>query len=428
MAFHKGGMVFKYIEASNPENDDVECVPLNSRICVLYLQAPAEGVVYTKFARYGKIEYIKILTAKPVVFVKFARASCAERAVEDGCSTEEGIKAVFMAEIRSQQGKAKLQQNAADPEDQPPRSRLFAVLHDNEMAESQVASLFDKFNGFIAARIVQRKAIAFIKFGTASQAAECMEYFESNPDPSIRKVTLAEARLHPNRTSDGPRADGDRDRAFRPETRMTRDIRDVRDVREMRDIRDVRDMRETTHAVRDERPLRPYRAAREEPAPHYEAASQPRFPSRSFASRPPDASRYPARDVAPATDGRYRAPQDATLVTTVPINDDIPRVPPHGIDPDEPEHSRVFFIIPPQCPISEDSLVSLFRRYKGLQYFQRVRGKSYGYAKYELPESAESAIVELNGKEVAGCPLKVVLATKFTERERLGNKRSHDEI
>eukprot|EP00906_Rhabdomonas_costata_P024898 RCo035703 len=200
MALHKGGMVYKYVESSTPETDDVECHPRNSRICATYLEFPTESGVYSQFSRFGPVEYLKILTGKPVAYVKFPRASCAESAVEAYASGGEGLIGVKMAEVRDEQGRSRVLESALSPEDLPPRSRLFVVLSREASANpGEVEATFSRFPDFVSIRILP--GLAFVKFTTASKAAECIEYFEENPTPWYRTITLAQPKDGPG----GPR-------------------------------------------------------------------------------------------------------------------------------------------------------------------------------------------------------------------------------
>ncbi len=70
---------------------------------------------------------------------------------------------------------------------------------------------------------------------------------------------------------------------------------------------------------------------------------------------------------------------------------------------------RVFFICNP-APPADHVLRDIFGRFGMLSDVWLIRGKNYGYAKFNNRMSAESAITALHGMEVFGVKLKVMLA------------------
>ena len=83
---------------------------------------------------------------------------------------------------------------------------------------------------------------------------------------------------------------------------------------------------------------------------------------------------------------------------------------------------RVFFICNPQPP-AEHILREIFGRFGMLTDVWIVRGKNYGYAKFNSRGSAEAAITALHGMEVFGVKLKVMLADPPPEEGTSRNKR-----
>ena len=70
---------------------------------------------------------------------------------------------------------------------------------------------------------------------------------------------------------------------------------------------------------------------------------------------------------------------------------------------------RVFFICNP-APPADHVLRDIFGRFGMLSDVWLIRGKNYGYAKFNNRMSAEAAITALHGMEVFGVKLKVMLA------------------
>ncbi len=87
---------------------------------------------------------------------------------------------------------------------------------------------------------------------------------------------------------------------------------------------------------------------------------------------------------------------------------------------------RVFFICNPTPP-ADHVLRDIFGRFGILSDVWLIRGKNYGYAKFNNRQSAESAITALHGMEVFGVKLKVMLADPPPE-DGTRNKRPKTSI
>jgi RNA recognition motif-containing protein len=201
--------IFRYLEGASPETDDVTCNPPHSRISVSlpsgHPNASTESEVYAVFSQYGPIESIKLLSKKPVAFIKYTKNSHAERAIEELNGRllnpqDTHLMRVYLAETRAEQGKARLQEASTLAEDDlPPRSRLFVGLGDSPLTEQAFRGLFRSLPGFQSCTLIASKGVGYVKFESASAAAGAVEYFEEHPAPALRRLIFAEPRAAPSR-------------------------------------------------------------------------------------------------------------------------------------------------------------------------------------------------------------------------------------
>jgi len=145
----------------------------------------------------------------------------------------------------------------------------------------------------------------------------------------------------------------------------------------------------------------------------YQAPAVPMVSAQRFA---------PSQPVFPAVPVRARpTPTPATRppptggVPEVTINDDIPDCPPPNLDIDSPPFTRLYYVLSHDCAITADNLVSLFRRYPGLQYVQRGPDRTHGSVKYDNEASAIVALQELDMKRLGTGTLKVAVAKPLTD-------------
>jgi len=521
MALNRGGQVYKYIETATPETDDTHCTPPNSRIVVTTTRTElSETELYAIFSQFGTVEYIKILTTKPVAFIKFDRASSAETVIENAASIIIGgvNPKIFLAETKADQGKQRLQASSLLPDDLPPRSRLFVVLASPDVPAQAVESIFAAFPGFASFRKPEGKPVAFVKFNLASEAAIATESIIARNPPEIKAVMPAEAKGAPGLgmapgvqvmgfraprgapapygaapvaaaprygAYAGPPAYGapahaapaygapayapptygapsasPRLRSNAPSDRLFivtgRNIGhdDLAPFLSQFPGFQALDLKVDPQGIPKgfayasfasvatagaalphvvDAPLNGAilkavyaepRADSQGPRPaaprHYVA------PVASYAQ--PQGPRYGAPAAPAHFGGHYSGGGGAGAPYGGPtLNDDIPRAPSAGIDPDFPPGSRLFYVLSPTAMLTPDNLISLFRRFPGLQYLQPQGGvKNYGFVKYESPDSAAAAAHELNGKAVGGGTLKVVVALPTTEKGPQKRPREYD--
>lgn len=182
-----------------PEN-----FPPNSRLFVLCDKNATEEDLIRHFTEYGDIEYCKLIKdkankqSKGYCYVKFKKASSAAKALEQAEGSRIGN---LDFPIKVQIAAAKGKKNAApvlfssEPEDTPPRSRLFVVCP-KELTEKELHSEFSQFGEFDYCKVIVdkttgiSKGFAYVKFKKASSAAVALENVNETGNISGRNVKV----------------------------------------------------------------------------------------------------------------------------------------------------------------------------------------------------------------------------------------------
>lgn len=142
-----------------------------------------EDEIRTKFSTFGSIEYCKMLKKsnepKGVCFLKYFKTSSAAKAMEEmngKAITRNGSP--IKIQIAEQKNSKK--KYSKEPEDTPPRSRLFVVCP-KEMTEEILNDRFKDFEDLEYCKVItdkingDSKGFAYVKFNKASSAAKAME-------------------------------------------------------------------------------------------------------------------------------------------------------------------------------------------------------------------------------------------------------------
>ncbi|KAL4539612.1 hypothetical protein Ndes2437B_g02024 [Nannochloris sp. 'desiccata'] len=161
--------------------------PPNSRLFVVAGRNTSSDFLRSVFEQYGQVSFVKYLRDKGVAYVKYDRASSAALAIENlhEVTLNEGLGPrlkVMLAEsphsrtlpalhIRRSEEDAPL-----DPDNTPPRSRLFLVVPKNADG-SIIEAEMSRFAGmqYCKTDLVASKGIAFVKYATSSAACMAME-------------------------------------------------------------------------------------------------------------------------------------------------------------------------------------------------------------------------------------------------------------
>lgn len=173
----------RFLYEKDPDN-----VPPHSRLFIVCGRSTTPEELTDAFSRYGNIEYCRSIcdkesnTPKGLCYMKFDRASSAALAVEemDGvCMYEHSMP--IRVQIADAKGSGRSKKTyTKEPEDTPPRSRLFVVCP-KEMTEDAIREEFSKYDNLEYCKVItdkvtgESKGVAFVKFYKASSAALAME-------------------------------------------------------------------------------------------------------------------------------------------------------------------------------------------------------------------------------------------------------------
>eukprot|EP00882_Tetradesmus_deserticola_P024175 GHRQ01026407.1.p1 GENE.GHRQ01026407.1~~GHRQ01026407.1.p1 ORF type:complete len:221 (+),score=100.09 GHRQ01026407.1:79-741(+) len=167
-------------------------LPLHSRLFIVCGRSVEEDVLKQAFLPFGNLENIKLIKEKGVCFVKYDKASSAALAMEslNGAVLNNGkgpkLK-VLLAEaptprgVQQQQGVAKLmpqpeQEVPSDPDNVPPRSRLFLVVPktaDGQLIHDELSRYPDL--EYCKTDLIASKGVVFVKYAKASSALQALE-------------------------------------------------------------------------------------------------------------------------------------------------------------------------------------------------------------------------------------------------------------
>ncbi|KAK9916623.1 hypothetical protein WJX75_005036 [Coccomyxa subellipsoidea] len=164
--------------------------PMNSRIFVVCGKSVEADVLTKAFAPYGNIQSVKVVRDKGVAYVKYDKASAAAAAIEALHETvlNDGrgpMLKVMMAEAptrRSVQPRASGEiQVAPDPDNVPPRSRLFMVVPKtaNGLAIEEEMAKFRDLE-YCKVDLIASKGIVFCKYAKTSSALLALEAIMAN--------------------------------------------------------------------------------------------------------------------------------------------------------------------------------------------------------------------------------------------------------
>jgi len=181
--------------------------PPGSRLFVVCGKTAEEELLRNAFVPYGTVTNVKVIRDKGVAYVKFDKASCAADAMENlnGAVLNNGrgpkLK-VLLAESPNQRNIPPTRHQvemelACDPDNIPPRSRLFLVVPktaDPQMIKDEMSKFPDM--EYCKTDLIQSKGVVFCKYSKASAALKAMEYInDSNTLAGYRvKCMLAEPK------------------------------------------------------------------------------------------------------------------------------------------------------------------------------------------------------------------------------------------
>eukprot|EP00878_Enallax_costatus_P022075 GHUV01023407.1.p1 GENE.GHUV01023407.1~~GHUV01023407.1.p1 ORF type:complete len:188 (+),score=39.98 GHUV01023407.1:110-673(+) len=162
--------------------------PLGSRLFIVCGRSVEEDTMKAAFLPYGNVQNIKLIKDKGVCYVKYDKASSAALAMENlnGAVLNNGrgpkLK-VLLAEAptpRGAQQAPKLmipeEQSPTDPDNIPPRSRLFLVVPktaEAKLIHDELARYPDL--EYCKTDLISSKGVVFVKYSKASSALRALE-------------------------------------------------------------------------------------------------------------------------------------------------------------------------------------------------------------------------------------------------------------
>lgn len=167
----------------DPDND-----PPYSRVFIVCGKGTTEEELDAEFKPYGLLQYCKVIKdkttgeSKNIAYAKYDKASSAALAIEalNGKKITEDQPAlkVLIADAKGTRSNPRTQ--SREPEDTPPRSRLF-VICSKDYSEEDISSRFKPYGEIEYCKVIkdkqsnESKGYAYVKFSKSSSAALAME-------------------------------------------------------------------------------------------------------------------------------------------------------------------------------------------------------------------------------------------------------------
>eukprot|EP00274_Cyanoptyche_gloeocystis_P000659 CAMPEP_0196652568 /NCGR_PEP_ID=MMETSP1086-20130531/1911_1 /TAXON_ID=77921 /ORGANISM="Cyanoptyche gloeocystis , Strain SAG4.97" /LENGTH=592 /DNA_ID=CAMNT_0041983195 /DNA_START=26 /DNA_END=1804 /DNA_ORIENTATION=+ len=409
--------------------DDRDNEPPFSRIFVVCGKTAHEEQLRDSFAQFGTIEYCKIVRekgsaeSKGICYIKYDKASSAALAIESmhGKKILEDLPPlkVFIAEARGSAHARGPAPEPTDPEDIPPRSRLFLVIPKGT-SEAELVEKLRAYPDFDHCKIVKdsrgdAKGAAFAKFSKSSSAANALE--EMNAQGQIDgvkvKALFAEPRKGRGALGAGGFAEREHDR-----DRFDRDRRRDRYDRYERD----------DHRFEGRE--------REWPDMDRRAVMPPQLPAMAMTqltrSPPPLPNTIPAQNPIAAFTNLSRVLQSgiagpnlqelaasfqaqllAAAAATLPQMQAPQPMPMATAGAMSPQ--RLFVVV--HRSVTQEQLAKLFQRFPGMEYCDLKKdkrtseSKGFAYINYSTPQAAAMAKDYFDGYEyMPGHRLKIMFA------------------
>lgn len=191
--------------------------PPGSRLFIVCGKSVEADVLSSAFSPYGNVQNVKVIRDKGVAYVKYDLASSAALAMEvlNGAVLNNGrgpkLK-VLLAEAPTARGVQPAkhvteQEISSDPDNIPPRSRLFVVVP--KQADPQQISddmlTFQELE-YCKTDLIATKGVVFCKFSKASSALRALEQVSARGTLAGYKVKcmLAEPKTKRNRSEGSP--------------------------------------------------------------------------------------------------------------------------------------------------------------------------------------------------------------------------------
>ncbi|PSC73543.1 RNA-binding 45 isoform B [Micractinium conductrix] len=176
--------------------------PANSRLFVVAGRSTSAEFLRSVFEQFGAVQFVKYLREKGVAYVKYDRASSAALAIENlhevTLNDGQGPRLkVLLADSPQTRTLTTLQPRPmhdelpSDPDNTPPRSRLFMVVPksaEGSIIEAEMA----RFSGmqYCKTDLIATKGIVFVKYAKSSSACLAMETIQDTGAVAGYKVKV----------------------------------------------------------------------------------------------------------------------------------------------------------------------------------------------------------------------------------------------
>jgi len=194
----------------DPDND-----PPHSRVFIVCGKTTTEDELEPEFRALGALTYLRIvrdkttLESKGIAYAKYEKASSAALAIEhlSGKKFSEDQPALKVL-IADAKGSHSSKFQSKEPEDTPPRSRLF-VICSKEFTEHDLAERFKVYGELEYCKLIkdkqtqESKGYAYVKYYKASHAAVAVEEVSHTVEPGVKlKALVADPKSKSKAASD----------------------------------------------------------------------------------------------------------------------------------------------------------------------------------------------------------------------------------
>lgn len=436
----------KALALRSPRPGEMDADPPGSRLFIVCGKACEASTLSAAFAPFGNLTSVRIIRDKGVAYVKFDKASSAALAMEhlNGAVLNDGrgpkLK-VLLAEspntsttraLNPPQSRPMEQPElSSDPDNIPPRSRLFLVVP-KQADPQQLNDAMAAYDGleYCKTDLVAAKGVVFCKFTKASAALQALEDVTVRGTVASYKVKcmLAEPKTKRGRSDGSPQEM----QAFSPMMQAAK-----------------LDYGIGHHLSTDPHTHMPLElpvghALSPSPMPDYTASALNSLTGLGGLGSFNHLGDVSASNLAANMQSHLTAAQVNALgfnPAAVGLGSLHANSSAGHMTPDTSPtlcKQRLFIVV--HKSVTEDNLARLFRRFDGMEYCDlkkdRLTGKSKGYAyiNYATPVSAAQAITQLHGKEYpphSGTRIKVMYAEQLGARlhsangARLSDPHSH---
>lgn len=452
----------------DPDND-----PPYSRVFIVCGKGTTEEELEAEFKPFGTLQYCKLIKdkttgeSKNIAYAKYDKASSAALAIEalNGKRITEDQPAlkVLIADAKGTRSNPRSQ--SREPEDMPPRSRLF-VICSKDYLEEDITQRFKPFGEIEYCKIIkdkqssESKGYAYVKFTKSSSAAMAMEEVnrlaqetglklkaliadpkaKSKPEPPLPPVPYPSIPVmydQPMSFPYPPELAGYSLPGYMPQSRQRLFIVCHKSVTQEQLSRlfsrfpgmeycDLKKNKQTGESkgfayINYSTPQAALMAKDQMDGYEFPPGNALKVmfaeplgvkPSGS-ASEPPAISSMRdsfAHMMSPYPPLAYppHAPHAAHAPPAPPMSPSDSSSKGQSNDRNYPEGSRLFIIL--SKPLPDYLLQDQFSRFGALEYVRLQKDKNYGYAKYTTAAAANYAMSFLNNTEIQGQKITVTLA------------------